>query len=160
MTPRYVSIRIWLPCFVAKDRLTYTCMGRETFHHWWIINVTCFCKRPLRLCTYGKYLGKKGREISRYSTGHFKWCHQVNQDRRWNADKPSVAIVPFIPTWLTTSPANQRPANFWKYFLTLKEIVKSGAISGWNGEDQLQIWSSPSLILHVQIITHTSSISL
>ena len=42
------------------------------------------------------------------------------QDRRWNADKPSAALDPYIPTWLTTSPANHRPANFWFFFLTLK----------------------------------------
>ena len=38
------------------------------------------------------------------------------QDRRWNGDKPLAALDPYIPTWLTTSPANQRPANFWKSF--------------------------------------------
>ena len=38
------------------------------------------------------------------------------QDRRWNADKPSAALDPYIPTWLTTSPANHRPANFWIFF--------------------------------------------
>ena len=38
------------------------------------------------------------------------------QDRRWNADKPSAALDPYIPTWLTTSPANYRPANFWFFF--------------------------------------------
>ena len=49
------------------------------------------------------------------------------QDRRWNADKPSAALDPYIPIWLTTSPANQRPANFWKsfFFKHWKEIVKS-----------------------------------
>ena len=40
----------------------------------------------------------------------------VVQDRRWNADKPSAALDPYIPTWLTTSPANHRPANFWFFF--------------------------------------------
>ena len=35
------------------------------------------------------------------------------QDRRWNADKPSATLDPYIPTWLTISPANHRPANFW-----------------------------------------------
>ena len=30
-------------------------------------------------------------------------------------------------------------------FFNCKEIVKSGAISGWTEEDQLQIWSSHSL---------------
>ena len=39
------------------------------------------------------------------------------QDRGWNADKPSAALDPYIPTWLTTSSANHRPANFWKSFL-------------------------------------------
>ena len=34
------------------------------------------------------------------------------QDRRWNAEKPSAALDPWIPTWLTTSPANHKPANF------------------------------------------------
>ena len=44
------------------------------------------------------------------------------QDRRWNADKPSAALDPYIPTWLTTLPANHIPANFWKsfFFLTLE----------------------------------------
>ena len=36
----------------------------------------------------------------------------ISQDRRWNADKPSAALDPYIPTWLSTSPANHRPANF------------------------------------------------
>ena len=85
----------------------------------------------------------------------------VQQDRRWNADKPSAALDPHIPTWITTSPANHRPANIWKSFFShWKEIVKRVAISGWTDEDQLQIWSSHSLILHVQIITYTLSISL
>ena len=30
----------------------------------------------------------------------------------------SAALDPYIPTWLTTSPANHRPANFW-FFLAL-----------------------------------------
>ena len=38
---------------------------------------------------------------------------EQTQDRRWNADKPSAALDPYIPTWLTISPANHRPANFW-----------------------------------------------
>ena len=42
------------------------------------------------------------------------------QDRRWNADKPSAALDPYIPTWLTTSPANHRPANFWSFFLNIE----------------------------------------
>ena len=42
------------------------------------------------------------------------------QDRRWNADKPSAALDPYIPTWLTTSPANHRPANFWFFLLNIE----------------------------------------
>ena len=44
---------------------------------------------------------------------------EYKQDRRWNADKPSAALDPYIPTWLTTSPANHRPANFWIFFLNI-----------------------------------------
>ena len=44
------------------------------------------------------------------------WCLQTKQDWRWNADKPSAALDPYIRIWLTTSPANQRPANFLKSF--------------------------------------------
>ena len=44
----------------------------------------------------------------------------IKQDRRWNADKPSAALDPYIPIWLTTSPANHRPANFWFFFFTFK----------------------------------------
>ena len=83
----------------------------------------------------------------------------IQQDRRWNADKPSAALDPYIPTWLTTSSTNHRPANFWKSFFFFfflkhwKEIVKSSAISCWTDVDQFQIWSSHSLILEVQIIT-------
>ena len=40
-----------------------------------------------------------------------------------------------------------------------KEIVKSGAISGWIDKDEFQIWSSYSLILEVQIITYTYLLS-
>ena len=43
----------------------------------------------------------------------------IIQDRRWNADKPSAALDPYMPTWLTTSPANHRPANFW-FFLNIE----------------------------------------
>ena len=83
--------------------------------------------------------------------------NKIKQDRRWNADKPSAALDPYIPTWLTTSSANHRPANFSKSFFFFlkhwKEIVKSGAISCWTDVDQFQIWSFHSLILLVQIIT-------
>ena len=51
-------------------------------------------------------------------------------------------LDPYIPTWLTTAPANHRPANFWKKQNKKQhwnEIVKSVAISGWTDEDQLQI---------------------
>ena len=44
------------------------------------------------------------------------------QDRRWNADKPSSALDPYIPTWLTTSSANHRPANFWKSFFFFETL--------------------------------------
>ena len=46
----------------------------------------------------------------------------------------------------TTSPANHRPGNFWNslFFLQWKQIVKSGTISGWTYEDQLQIWHTHS----------------
>ena len=56
----------------------------------------------------------------------------------WNTDKPSAALDPYIPTWLTTSPANHRPANVWKsfFFKHWKEIVKSGAISAWTDENK------------------------
>ena len=46
-----------------------------------------------------------------------------SQDRRWNADKPSASLDPYIPTWLTTSPANHRPANFWFFFKHWNEII-------------------------------------
>ena len=88
-----------------------------------------------------------------------RWWEHSQQDRRWNADKPSAALDPYIPTWLTTSSANHRPANFFKSFFFFfflkhwKEIVKSGAISCWTDVDQFQIWSSHFLILEVQIIT-------
>ena len=39
----------------------------------------------------------------------------VQKDRRWNADKPSAALDPWIPTRLTTSPTNHKPNNFWKF---------------------------------------------
>ena len=60
----------------------------------------------------------------------------LKQDRRWNADKPSAALDPYMPTWLTTSPANHRPANFWFFFKHWNEIVKSGATSGPADEHQ------------------------
>ena len=76
-----------------------------------------------------------------------RWWQHGEQDRRWNADKPSAALDPYIPTWLTTSPANHRPANFSFFFSHSKEIVKSGATSGPTVGHQLQIWSSHSLTL-------------
>ena len=102
----------------------------------------------------------------------YRWCwlttcllhvcspfgNRLLQDRRWNADKPSAALDSYIPTWLTTSSANHRPANFWKSFFFFlkhwKEIVKSGAISCWTDVDQFQIWRFHSLILEVQIMTN------
>ena len=33
---------------------------------------------------------------------------------------PSAAFDPYIPTWLTTSPANHKPANFLLFFFTFK----------------------------------------
>ena len=87
-----------------------------------------------------------------------KLTDKLKQDRRWNADKPSVALDPYIPIWLTTSPANQKPFENLFFSKHWKEIVKSVAFSGWTGEEQLQIWSSHSLILHIQIITYTLSI--
>ena len=82
-------------------------------------------------------------------------AHKISsgQDRRWNAEKPSAALDPYISTWLTTSPDNHK---FWNFcFLKIgREIVKSGAISVWTDEDQLQIWSSHSLIVQVQNITY------
>ena len=79
--------------------------------------------------------------------GKNSFHRNCKQDRRWNADKPSAALDPYIPTWLTTSPANHRPANFFFFFLHSKEIVKSGATSGPTDEHQLQISSSHSLTL-------------
>ena len=38
----------------------------------------------------------------------------IKKDRRWTAEQPSVALGLWIQTWLTTSPANHRPANFLK----------------------------------------------
>ena len=65
------------------------------------------------------------------------WWEHGEQDRRWNAHKPSAALDPYIPTWLTTSPGNHRPANFWFYFFKhWNEIVKSGATSGPTDEHQ------------------------
>ena len=49
-----------------------------------------------------------------------RWWEHSQQDRRWNADKPSAALDPYIPTWLTTSPANHRPDNFDFFFFTFK----------------------------------------
>ena len=87
-------------------------------------------------------------------------AYQKIQDRRWNADKPSAALDPYIPIWLTTSPAYQRPANFWKsfFFQALKGNCEKCCIFrlNWWGP----ILSSHSLILHIQIITYTLSISL
>ena len=86
---------------------------------------------------------RQGRKIRSTINGH-----TYRQDRRWNADKPSAALDPYIPTWLTTSSANHRPANFFFFFfLHSKEIVKSGATSGPTDEHQLQISSSHSLTL-------------
>ena len=45
------------------------------------------------------------------------------QDRRWNADKPSAALDSYIPTWLTTSPAYHRPANF-RFFLNIERKLR------------------------------------
>ena len=70
------------------------------------------------------------------SAQHAAHNPELKQDRRWNADKPSAALDPYMPTWLTTSPANHRPANFWFFFKHWNEIVKSGATSGPADEHQ------------------------
>ena len=105
--------------------------------------------------------GEKGVTDRRTDwTSHILAWSQLKQDRRWNADKPSAALDPYIPTWLTTSPANYSPANFWKtsffFFWNIwKEIVKSGAISGWTDEDhkfEVSLFiSSLSLSLYIYI---------
>ena len=49
------------------------------------------------------------------------------------------SISPTWSGWLTTSPTNDRPANFWKMFFFFfniekkkkKKTLKSGVISGW-----------------------------
>ena len=41
---------------------------------------------------------------------------QKQQDRRWNADKPSSALDLYIPTWLTNSPANRYEHNFGSFY--------------------------------------------
>ena len=59
---------------------------------------------------------------------------QYKQDRRWNADKPSAALDPYIPIWLTTSPANHRPANFSFFFFYIQR--KLGKVV----QPQVQLW--------------------
>ena len=80
----------------------------------------------------------------------------IKQDRRWNADKPSAALDPYILTWLTTSPANHRPANFC-FFLFLNIEMKLWKVV----QPQVQLMSIntkfevPSLwLFQVQIITN------
>ena len=60
---------------------------------------------------------KEGAGVSEWLS--FFWHHD-RQDRRWKADKPSAALDPYIPTWLTTSPANHRPTNFWFFFFYIQ----------------------------------------
>ena len=57
------------------------------------------------------------------------------QDWRWNADKPSAALDPYIPTWLTTLPANQTcqllifflniGRKLWKVVQSQVELMKT-----------------------------------
>ena len=81
----------------------------------------------------------------------------LKQDRRWNTDKPTAALDPYIPTWLTTSPANHRPANLWKYtffFEALEgncEMRCNLSLNWWGSISNL---NSHSLILQVQTITY------
>ena len=86
--------------------------------------------------------------------------HMLMQDRRWNADKPSAALDPYISTWLTTSPANYRPANFWKsFFETLEgnwKVVQSQAeLMRINFEFEVSLSTPPppplSLSLYIYI---------
>ena len=62
----------------------------------------------------------------------------AKQDWRWNTEKPSATLDPWIPTWLSTSPTNHRPANFWKFQkpIFFKHFMKRNwkvvqSISGW-----------------------------
>ena len=79
--------------------------------------------------------------------------------RRWNADKPSAALDPYIPTWLTTSSANHRPANFFKsfffffFFETLEGNCEKWCNLMLNWCGSISNLKLPFLILEVQIIT-------
>ena len=83
------------------------------------------------------------------------------QDRRWNADKPSAALDPYIPTWLTTLPANHWPANFWKSFFffffgrKLWKVVQSQVELM---KINFKIWSSLSLYIYIYIYISSSCI--
>ena len=84
------------------------------------------------------------------------------QDRRWNADKPLAALDPYIPTWLTTSPANHRPANFWKSFFFWKHWRKLWKVV----QSQIQLmrinfkYEAPILWFFKYKLSPTLSISL
>ena len=90
---------------------------------WWLF---CLSLNVLRLLLHlpGEQLSFDCNKRAKYSWLCQKmyhrvvncWYHIYKQDRRWNADKPSAALDPYIPTWLTTSPANHTLANFWKSF--------------------------------------------
>ena len=118
----------------------------------------------LQGCFTGNHIAGLVQERRNSIASALEFClsctNWTKQDRRWNADKPSAALDPNIPIWLTTSPAYQRPANFWKsfFFQALKGNCEKYCIFrlNWWGP----IWSSHSLILHIQIITYTLSVSL
>ena len=82
---------------------------------------------------------------------NMSWCFSdqsyPKQDRRWNADKPSAALDPYIPTWLTTSPANHRPANFWFFFFYIQRKLWKVVQPQVQLMSINQIWSSHSLTL-------------
>ena len=50
---------------------------------------------------------------------------KYRQDWRWNADNPSATLDPYIPTWLTTSPAlGRQPIKDLPIFLFLNIEMK------------------------------------
>ena len=91
----------------------------------------------------------------------------AQQHQHWNAEKPSTILDPSTTTWLSTSPTNHRPANFWKlkkknFIQTFREkklwkVVQS--IPVWTDiENPYRLSRASYIYIHKYIYIHTYKI--
>ena len=108
-----ISVKTTFTMYMHKRKHSRKTGPLLTWH--WYETLYCLCpsRRQAIIWTSDCFWGKVFNYLHRF---------KIEQYRRWNADKPSAALDPYIPTWLTTSSANHRPANFWKSFFFFETL--------------------------------------